>query len=94
MADIGNIIPPSSGGSNPVAPNAPVKADGQTAGLAASANSGATDAATKVGSMDELKEKAPEVYKAMMQGLATSMIQKWERAEERRQKMAKEFERR
>lgn len=94
MVGIGNIIPPANEGSPPVNPSAPVRADAHTSGLAASADSGATTAATKVGSLEELKNKAPDLYKAMMQGLATSMIQKWERAEKRRQDIVKQFERR
>jgi hypothetical protein len=90
------ILPPSSssGDNIPVNPSAIVKADAHTAGLAASADKGAVTAATKINSLDDLKNKAPEVYKAMMQGLARTMITQWDRAEKRRQKIAKEFDRR
>jgi uncharacterized protein YmfQ (DUF2313 family) len=90
------ILPPSSssGDSVPVNPSAAVKADAHTAGLAASGDKNATTAATKVNSLEDLREKAPDVYRAMMVGLAQSMIKKWERAEDRRQRMVKEFERR
>lgn len=89
------IIPPSSDNAPaPINHFAPVKADAHTAGLAASGDKNAVNSSTKIGSLEELKQQAPEVYKAMMQGLATSMIKRWDRAEERRQKIAKEFERR
>lgn len=34
---------------------------------------GEFNASTQIGSMSELKDKAPELYKAMMQGLATNI---------------------
>lgn len=45
------------------------------------------------GSMEELKEKAPEVYKAMMEGLAGSMINRLRRQNERLKKLIKEAQR-
>lgn len=88
-------VPPASEGTPQTNPAAPVKADAQTAGLAATANKKTIAGVdSTIGSLDELKEMAPDVYKAMMQGLATTIIKDMERREERRQKIAKEFERR
>lgn len=91
MTGIGNITP-NADNTVPVNPSAPVRADAQTTGLAATTGNTAT-AATTVSSMNDLKSKAPEVYQAMMKGLAQTMIKQWERAEKRRERIAKAFER-
>lgn len=93
MAEIGNVMANSDNTATPVDTSATVRPSGQATELAATTGNTAT-AATVVSSMNDLKDKAPEVYKAMMQGLAQSMIKQWERAENRREKIAKEFERR
>lgn len=51
--------------------------------------------ATKItaGTMEELKDKAPEVHKAMMEGLAGSMINRMRRQNERLKQLIKEAER-
>lgn len=70
-----------------------VKADAQTAGLAAQENYSAVSSKTKIRSMNELRDKAPEVEKAMMQGIAQRIIEELKDAEERRKKMAQEYKR-
>lgn len=93
MSSIGNVSPASEGTPQPN-PTAPVKADAQTTGLAATANKKTAGVDSQFGSLEELKEIAPEVYKKMMEGIANTIIKEMERREERRQKIAKEFERR
>lgn len=46
-----------------------------------------------VSSMAELKEKAPEIYKAMMQGIAMNICFAIERQQSRLKKMQEEFRR-
>lgn len=45
---------------------------------------------TQVGNTTELRERAPEVYSAMVRGIATSMINKMRAAQERLKKMMRE----
>lgn len=55
-------------------------AEGQ---LRANAQSGASyTAATQIGSMSALKEKAPEVYDKMMKGIAMNVITSMRRSQE------------
>jgi hypothetical protein len=74
---------PVPGEENPVtnATNAPT-------GQAAAGYIGAT-----VNSLDEIKKKAPEFYKAMMEGLAIHITSEMKDAETRRKQRKKEYER-
>jgi hypothetical protein len=56
----------------------------------AGAGSGEVDSLTTVGSMEELKKKAPEVYRMMMQGIATNIVNEMHRRDERLKKMWRE----
>lgn len=85
MTEINNI---SSPGNTPVQQTQVVKADAQTAGLAAT-----TQSSTRISSIADLKEKAPEVERAMLMGIAQNMIADMREAEERRKKIAKEHNR-
>jgi len=59
----------------------------------ASSQEGQVNAMTKIGSMAELREKAPEVYKKMMEGLAMNMINEMRRRQDRLKKMMREYRR-
>lgn len=89
MAD--NPISPVSSGNATNAPQAPTSANPTTAGHVASVNAPAEYTnATLISNMADVKEKAPKVYKAMMQGIAQSIIGKMRAANERLKKIQRE----
>ena len=53
--------------------------------------SGTADSFTTVNNMSELKTKAPEVYKAMMQGLATNICNEMKASQDRIKEMNRKF---
>jgi len=77
----------------PSAPVQPSSADPTTAGHAAQANKTGKgyDKDTTISSVAELRTKAPEVYKKMMEGLAMSIIGKMRKSQERLKKMWREI---
>lgn len=81
---------------NPVAPTppaAPSSAHVSTAEAVASANapSGVTTH-TKINSLQDLKKKAPQVYKMMMEGIAMNICNEMRSHQERLKKMMREGE--
>lgn len=51
---------------------------------------GEFNASTQIGSMSDLKDKAPELYKAMMQGLATNICNDMKDHQERLKEMQRQ----
>lgn len=89
--------PAGASGSSATTAIAAATADPSKAGAAAGAqtpaagaNSKEVDSLTTIGSMEELKKKAPEVYNMMMQGLATNIVNEMRRRDERLKKMWRE----
>lgn len=74
--------------------SAPTASDPTTAAAAASTNAPAGyTAATKVGSLAELRQKAPKLYKAMVLGIAQNMVNEMQhRQEELKKLMRKGYE--
>jgi len=67
--------------------------DPTTAGNAAQANKTSKksfDADTKISSVGDLREKAPEVFDKMMEGIAMNIISRMRKAQERLKKMWRE----
>lgn len=60
---------------------APSSVDPTTAGQVASVNK-STSAKSTFGTMNELKERSPKLYKSMMQGIAMNIVDEMRRAEE------------
>lgn len=60
------------------------------AGTPAAGANGDVSSLTTIGSMEELKKKAPEVYNMMMQGIATNIVNEMRRRDERLKKMWRE----
>lgn len=86
-------ISPTSSESAPTAQVQPSSSDPSVAGNVAQANKTTTkgyDMNTTVGSLDELKEKAPEVYQKMMEGIAFSVITSMKRHQEHLEKVWRE----
>lgn len=76
------------------APEAPTATSaGMATGSSTSTAAQQAETAGSVSSMSDLKEKAPEVYKAMMQGIAMNMCTQSQRAQEHLKKMQEEFRR-
>lgn len=70
---------------------APTSADPSTAGNAASANvSDNYTAATKIGTLAELKKRAPKLYNAMMMGIAQSVCRDMQDHAERLKSLMRE----
>lgn len=68
------------------ASNTPAATPVNTAKLAAAAYTPSTG----ISNMNDLKEKAPEVYKMMMEGIAQNIISKMNEQQERLKKMMRE----
>ena len=65
--------------------------NGSTTGTGSKASSSSTvDSATKIQTMDDLRTKAPKVYKAMQQGIAMQIISQSQHSNERLIQMMKE----
>lgn len=74
----------------PAAPppvQAPSSSDPTTAGAVAQQNYAAVSGKSKVSSLNELKEKAPEVYRAMVEGIATTICEEMKRNQEHLKKI-------
>jgi hypothetical protein len=72
---------------------APSSSNALTAGAVASANAPASvTSSTKIGSLADLKKKAPEVYNEMMKGIAMSVCQDMEAHQQRQKKIMRESE--
>ncbi len=57
-----------------VTTTAPTASDVTTAGaIASSSGSGEPSSSTKIGSMEDLKKKAPKLYQKMMEGIAMNI---------------------
>lgn len=74
--------------SSPNEPISPLEGVGSAAGAGGSNPAqfnagGEVSASTTVKNMEDLKQKAPEVYNAMLQGIAMSMINQSKRAADR-----------
>lgn len=80
----------TSGAQAASAPTAPNAANPTTAAAAVSTNGGVTGA-TKISSMEDLKNKAPEVYKKMMESLAMNICRQVKRADDRRKQAASQY---
>jgi hypothetical protein len=87
-----SIIGPTPEPNVPPAPQgAAITKDATSASMAVSANAPAgysTD--TKIKSLSDLREKAPEVWKKMLEGIATNIINEMKDAEERRRKILRD----
>lgn len=81
--------PVSSSGTPEPAPSPIVTPDAQTAGLAAT--SGGSTKTVK--SMEDLHNKAPDVEKAMLMGIAQTICGRLREAEEHRKEINKENQR-
>lgn len=81
--------PPEPVSTTPVQPSAN---DPTTAAGAAQAHSGRKDFSlgTTLGSLSELKEKAPDVYNQMMMGIAYTVVKSMRQHEERLKEMWRE----
>ena len=60
------------------------------AGAPAAGASGDVSSLTNIGSMEELKKKAPEVFNMMMQGIATNIVNEMRIRDERLKKIWRE----
>ncbi|MFQ5728769.1 MAG: hypothetical protein ACE5GN_00210 [Waddliaceae bacterium] len=80
--------------SEPVSstPIHPSSADPTTAGEVARANKNRKDFSldTEIGSLNDLKDKAPEVYDKMMIGIAYSIVRRMRQHAEKLKKMMRE----
>lgn len=87
-------IEATSSTSNPSV-NAPSSADAVTAGaIASTQGSKEATAATKVGSIADLKKTAPEVYDQMIKSIAWSICRQMKKQQERLKQMMDEGRRR
>lgn len=68
---------------------APSSANPSTAEAMASSNGGATTS-TKIGSLNDLKEKSPELYNKMMQGIATNICNEMKDHQDRLKRLMRE----
>lgn len=74
-----------------IQPNA---ANATTAGaIASSQNSGQADSNTKIGTMEDLKKKAPELYQKMLEGIAMQICNSMKDHQTRLKKMIREGQR-
>lgn len=73
----------------PIQQSTQVTKDATSTSMAVSSNAELSKN-TKVKSLNDLKDKAPEVYKKMMEGIATNIINKMKDAEERRRKILRD----
>jgi hypothetical protein len=83
----------SSESTSAAAPVQPSSADPSIAGNVAQASKTSKkdyEMSTQVSSLNELKEKAPEVYKKMMEGIAYSIIGRMRKAQEHLKEMWRE----
>ena len=74
-------------------PVQPSSADPATAGNVAAANKTTTKdftIDTQIGSLNDLREKAPEVYDKMLMGIAQSIVARMREQQERLKKMMRE----
>lgn len=62
-----------------------------TTAAAAASTSGAVTGATKVSSLEDLKNKAPQVYWKMMESMGMTICRQVQRAEARRKQAAKQY---
>lgn len=83
--------------SSQVPSTAPVAAGGSApatgAGNTAAAANQASIASGNISSMADLQQQAPDVYQAMMQGIAMNICQAMQQDQEDLQKMQEEFRR-
>ena len=87
------IINTNSESISSSAPVQPSSTDPSVAGAAAATNASKDmkeTTFTKVSSLAELKEKAPEVYEKMMQGIAQNIISEMRERQERLKKLMRE----
>lgn len=87
-----NVNPPAE---EPISTSAvqPSSADPSVAGNVAQANkttSKSFDMSTSIGSLEELRQKAPEVYQKMMEGIAYTVVQSMQRHQEHLEKIWRE----
>lgn len=73
------------------AENQPV--EGENISSASKGSSGTVNASTPIGSMADLKMKAPELFDAMMRGLAETIVNEMREHQERLKKMMREGQR-
>lgn len=69
------IVPKGEPNVEPAAASQPSSANPSTAGAAVQSNAPANySSSTKISSLEDLKNKAPEVYNAMLKGLCMTII--------------------
>ena len=89
-----NSNPQNNPQNSPIA-NAPTSTDPTTATNQASAQkttdggAGSFDSSSTVSSLNDLKEKAPKVYKAMVMGIAQNICNEMQHSQERLKKTMK-----
>lgn len=64
--------------------------DAITAGAIAQTHGGEVTSKTMIGSIEDLKKKAPEVYKKMMEGIAMNIVGEMRHHQERLKKLMRE----
>lgn len=75
-------------------PTAPTAATAAAAAAAASAGPKGTPAdMQKISSMDDLKRKSPELYKLIMQGIGTTIVNEMREHQEKIKQMMREAQR-
>lgn len=88
--EIMNVNPTPDTTASQTTQAAQIAKDGTTASLAAGASTDMTKT-IKISTLNDLKEQAPEVYKKMMEGIATTIINQMKDSEERRKKLAQSY---
>lgn len=69
----------------------PSASNALTAGAVAQSNASAeTTGSTRIGSMDELRRKAPKVYQKMLEGIAMNICREMEHHQDRLKKLMRE----
>lgn len=77
----------------PVAPDVASTSTTTAATAPTGAATGQFSAATPVANMGELKDKAPEVYKAMLEGIATNICNEMKHHQDKLKEMQREAQR-
>ena len=86
-----NIVPAPDSNVPSVKQGEAITKDATSASMAVGANAPAGYTKnTKIKSLSDLRDKAPEVWKKMLEGIATNIINDMKDAEERRRKILRD----
>lgn len=77
----------------PVTVIQPAASNPTTAGAVAQSNSGGGDMSSTISSLSDLKNKAPAVYKAMMQGIGMNICNEMKKHQDQLQELIDEYSR-